>query len=78
MISEFMTKTRFTINVNVGNIIHFILILFGLGINVAGFSTSIFVGYEFSFYLCIVSFIFVSLHFVCMYFILYIFTREKK
>ncbi|ACJ82580.1 hypothetical protein CWC47_29020 [Bacillus paranthracis] len=77
MITEKITKTRFTINVNIGNIIHFVLILFGLGIHVAGISKVIGV-YEFNFLLCVICFIFVSLHFACMYFILYIFTRDKK
>lgn len=77
MFTEKMTKTRFTINVNFGDIINFILIMFGLGIHVAGISKIVGV-YEFNFLLCFICFIFVSLHFSCMYFLLYIFTRDKK
>ncbi len=72
-----MTKTRFTINVNFCDVISFVWILFGLGIYVAGASKIIAV-YEFNFLLCVICFIFVSLYFVCMYFLLYIFTRDKK
>lgn len=77
LITEKMTKTRFTINVNFCDVITFILLLFGLGIYVAGISKMIGV-YEFNFFLCIVSFIFVSLYLACVSLILYVFTREKK
>ncbi|HDR6390220.1 TPA: hypothetical protein QCU93_005621 [Bacillus cereus] len=77
MFTEKMTKTRFTINVNFGDVISFIWILFGLGIYVAGASKIIAV-YEFNFFLCVICFVFVSLYFACTYFILYIFTRDKK
>lgn len=72
-----MTKTRFTINVNFCDVINLIFILFGLGMYVAGASKIIAV-YEFDFLLCVICFIFVSLYFVNMYFLLYIFTRDKK
>lgn len=77
VITEKMTKTRFTINVNFCDVINFILILFGLGIYVAGASKIIAV-YEFDFLLCVICFIFVSLYIAFMYFLLYIFTRDKK
>ncbi|MDH2890404.1 hypothetical protein MX160_20885 [Bacillus cytotoxicus] len=77
MFTEKMTKTRFTINVHFGDIINFILIMFGLGIHVAGISKIVGV-YEFNFFLCVVSFIFVSLYLACVSLILYVFTREKK
>ena len=77
MITEKMTKTRFTINVSFCDVITFILLLFGLGIYVAGISKIIGV-YEFNFLLCVVSFIFVSLYLACMFLLLYIFTRDKK
>lgn len=69
-----MTKTRFTINVNLGDIINFILIMFGLGIYVAGFSKMIGV-YKYSFSLCVGSFIFVSFYFLQMYFVIYVIPR---
>ncbi|PHB32871.1 hypothetical protein COE86_23715 [Bacillus toyonensis] len=77
MFTEKMTKTRFTINVNFCDVINLILILFGLGMYVAGASKIIAV-YEFDFLLCVICFIFVSLYFANMYFLLYIFTRDKK
>lgn len=77
MFTEKMTKTRFTINVNFCDVINFICILFGLGTFVAVFSKIIAV-YEFNFLLCVTYFIFVSLYFSYMYFLLYIFTRDKK
>lgn len=77
MFTEKMTKTRFTINVNFCDVINLIFILFGLGMYVAGASKIIAV-YEFDFLLCVICFIFVSLYFVNMYFLLYIFTRDKK
>jgi len=75
--TEKMMKTRFTINVNFCDVINLMLILFGLGMYVAGASKIIAV-YEFDFLLCVICFIFVSLYFVNMYFLLYIFTRDKK
>ncbi|EJR28776.1 hypothetical protein III_06051 [Bacillus mycoides] len=77
MLTEKMTKTRFTINVNFCDVINFILIMFGLGMYVACISKIVGV-YEFNFLLCVICFIFVSLYFVNMYFLLYIFTRDKK
>ncbi|MCU5732817.1 hypothetical protein [Bacillus pacificus] len=74
MITEKMTKTRFTINVNFYDVINFILMIFGLGIYVAGFSKMIGV-YKFSFLLCFWSFIFVSFYFLQMYFLMYVLPR---
>ncbi len=71
MFTEKMTKTRFTINVNFCDVINFILILFGLGMFVAGFSREIGV-YKFNFALCIICFIFVSFYFLYMYFLMYV------
>jgi hypothetical protein len=75
--TEKMTKTRFKINVNFCDVINFILVLFGLGMYVAGISKIIAV-YEFNFLLCVICFIFIGLYFVCMYLIIYIFNRDKK
>lgn len=77
MFTEKMTKTRFKINVNFCDVINFILVLFGLGMYVAGISKIIAV-YEFNFLLCVICFIFIGLYFVCMYLIIYIFNRDKK
>ncbi|PFM04630.1 hypothetical protein COJ40_27095 [Bacillus cereus] len=77
MFTEKMTKTRFTINVNFGDVINFVFIMFGLGMYVACISQIIGV-YKLNFLLCVICFIFVSLYFACMYFLLYIFTRDKK
>lgn len=77
MINDFLSKTRFTINVNVADVINFIFIMFGLGMYVAVISKTIAV-YEFNFLLGFICFVFVSLYFACMYLILYIFTRDKK
>ncbi|OTX01026.1 hypothetical protein BK711_09890 [Bacillus thuringiensis serovar fukuokaensis] len=77
MFTEKMTKTRFTINVNFCDVINFILILFGLGMYVAGIS-QIIGFYKFNFLLGVICFIFVSLYIACMYLLLYIFTRDKK
>lgn len=77
MLTEKMTKTRFTINVNFCDVINFICILFGLGPSVAVFS-KIIAAYEFNFLLCVIYFIFVSFYFAYMYLLLYIFTRERK
>lgn len=74
MFTEKMTKTRFTINANFCDVINFILIMFGLGIYVAGFSKMIGV-YKFSFSLCVWSFIFVSFYFLQMYFLMYVLPR---
>jgi uncharacterized Tic20 family protein len=75
--TEKMTKTRFKINVNFCDVINFILVLFGLGMYVAGISKIIAV-YEFNFLLCVICFIFIGLYFVCMYLIIYIFNRDKN
>ncbi|MGH0854831.1 hypothetical protein ACRS52_21300 [Bacillus cytotoxicus] len=72
MIKEFMTKTRFTINVDFSDVINFVLILFGLGVFMAGFATKIIVDYEFSFTLCIVSFVAISICLLEMVFCVYL------
>lgn len=77
MFTEKMTKTRFKINVNFCDVINFILVLFGLGMYVAGISKIIAV-YEFNFLLCVICFMFIGLYFVCVYLIIYIFNRDKK
>ncbi|PGK03767.1 hypothetical protein CN892_25025 [Bacillus anthracis] len=77
MITEKMTKTRFTINVNFYDVITFILFLFGLGIHVAGISKIIGV-YEFNFLLCVICFISVSLYIASVSLLLYTFTRIDK
>jgi len=77
MINDFLSKTRFTINVNVADVINFVFIMFGLGMYVACISQIIGV-YKLNFLLGVICFVFVSLYLACMYFLLYIFTREKK
>ena len=77
MINDFLSKTRFTINVNVADVINFIFIMFGLGMYVAGISQIIGV-YKFNFLLGVICFVFVSLYFICMYFLIYIFTRDNS
>ncbi|PGT07301.1 hypothetical protein COD05_16050 [Bacillus cereus] len=77
MINDFLSKTRFTINVNVADVINFVFIMFGLGMYVACISQIIGV-YKFNFLLGVICFVFVSLYLACMYFLLYIFTRDKK
>ncbi|GAB6484261.1 hypothetical protein ABE30_04565 [Bacillus tropicus] len=77
MINDFLSKTRFTINVNVADVINFIFIMFGLGMYVAVISRVIGF-YKFNFLLGVICFVFVSLYFACMYFLIYIFTRDHS
>ena len=77
MITEKMTKTRFTINVNFCDVISLIWILFGLGIYVAGASKIIAV-YEFNFLLCVICFVFVSLYIASVSLLLYTFAGIDK
>ena len=60
MFEKFMCKTRFTININLFDIITFIIVLIGLSFVVTVYATKIIVGYRYDFWLCIVSFIYIS------------------
>ncbi|PEI85881.1 hypothetical protein CN678_14310 [Bacillus toyonensis] len=78
MFEKIMCKTRFTINVNLLDVINFILILFGLAIVVTLYATKVIVGYKYSFSLCIVSFIYISFYLITIYIPLWIILKPKK
>lgn len=73
--SDFIVKTRFKLNVNIGDIINFVLILFGFSV----ISTKILtINYDFNLYLCFVIFMFITMYFLVMGYLMYIFARDKK
>lgn len=75
---KFMCKTRFTINVNLLDIINFILILFGLAIVVTIYATKVIAGYKYSSSLCFVSFIYIIVYLITIYIPLWIILKPKK
>ncbi len=50
MFEKFMCKTRFTINVNLLDIINFIIVLIGLSFVMTVYATKIIAGYKYDFF----------------------------
>ncbi|KXI92711.1 hypothetical protein ACS47_04895 [Bacillus cereus] len=78
MFEKFMCKTRFTININLFDIITFIIVLIGLSFVVTVYATKIIVGYRYDFWLCIVSFIYISTYLLSVYIPTYFVLKPQK
>ncbi|MDA1505184.1 hypothetical protein PDJ82_26830 [Bacillus cereus group sp. TH43LC] len=75
---KFMCKTRFTFNVNLFDIITFIIALIGLSIIMTIYATKIIVGYKYNFSLCIISFIYISVYLISIYLPVFFITKPRK
>ncbi|PER51145.1 hypothetical protein COL26_00565 [Bacillus thuringiensis] len=75
---KFMCKTRFTINVNLLDIINFIIVLIGLSFVMTVYATKIIAGYKYDFSLCVVSFVYISVYLVSIYLPLYFVLKPRK
>lgn len=78
MFEKIMCKTRFTINVNLFDIITFVFVLFGLAFVMTVYATKIIVGYQYSDLLCIITFIYIITYLVCVYIPMYILLKPQK
>lgn len=78
MFEKIMCKTRFTINVNLFDIITFVFVLFGLAFVMTVYATKIIVGYQYSDLLCIITFIYIITYLVCVYIPMYILLKPQR
>lgn len=79
MFEKFMCKTRFTINVNLIDIITFIITLIGLSIIMTTFGTKIIVGYNYSTStIYIWGFIYIITYLSCVYLPTYFVLKPRK
>ncbi|MEI4651688.1 hypothetical protein WAG28_28225 [Bacillus cereus] len=76
--NNFMCKTRFTINVNLFDVITFVFVLFGLAFVMTVYATKIIAGYQYSDSLCIISFIYIITYLVSIYIPMYILLKPRK
>lgn len=73
-----MCKTRFTINVNLLDIITFIIVLIGLSFLMTVYATKVVVGYKYDFTLCIFTFLYISIYLCGIYIPTYFVLKPKK
>lgn len=78
MFEKSMCKTRFTINVNLFDIITFIIVLIGLSFVMTVYATKIIVGYKYSLSLCIISFVYISVYLISIYLPTYFVLKPRK
>lgn len=75
---KFMCKTRLTINVNLFDIITFIIVLIGLSFLMTVYATKVIVGYKYGFTLCIFTFLYISIYLCGIYIPTYFVLKPKK
>lgn len=75
---KFMSKTRFTINVDLFDIITFIIVLIGLSIIMTLYATKVVVGYKYDLTLCIFTFVYISIYLCGIYIPTYFVLRPQK
>lgn len=75
---KFMCKTRFTINVDLFDIITFIIVLIGLSIIMTLYATKVVVGYKYDFTLCIFTFLYISIYLCGIYIPTYFVLKPQK
>ncbi len=75
---KFMSKTRFTINVDLFDIITFIMVLIGLSIIMTLYATKVVVGYKYDLTLCIFTFVYISIYLCGIYIPTYFVLRPQK
>lgn len=78
MFEKIMCKTRFTINVNLCDIITFVFVLFGLAFVMTVYATKIISGYQYSDLLCIITFIYIITYLVSIYIPMHIILKPRK
>ncbi len=78
MFEKIMCKTRFTINVNLLDIITFIIVLIGLSFLMTVYATKVVVGYKYDFTLCIFTFLYISIYLCGIYIPTYFVLKPKK
>lgn len=75
---KFMSKTRFTINVDLFDIITFIIVLIGLSIIMTLYATKVVVGYKYDLTLCIFTFVYISIYLCGIYIPTYFVLKPQK
>ncbi len=78
MFERFMCKNRFTININLFDIITFIIVLIGLSIIMTLYATKVVVGYKYDFTLCIFTFLYISIYLCGIYIPTYFVLKPQK